>query len=902
MKNKYAIYILFFLLFSSVSFFSQTVTIDIEQQRFLGDVSNLDRIKYFNMHNSGPDAESEQFLKEHNVGFGRGFWGPFASKGLGNFPSTSPSNDGFVRQVRRFIATASPLNVWKPGYSTGVAGNVAVRYFMDEVSAKDRPEYWEPFNEPFIKAGKTEYTSLGYTQSQVVSEMSVWFREMAKKIHSTPELAKMKVIGFSDAYPSFERRGFTNWRDRQKKFIDIAGTDMDALSVHPYDGVNVTGQANGRSGSNLEAILDLLETYSALKFGAPKKLAISEFGVIENGDIYSAGYNDSEIALTIRGLNSMMFNFFERQDNIEITIPFITGKAEFYYKTPQTKPYIPSLVIPTELRTTVNPNNGLYISDNFKLSWKQNFYKFWKNVEGERATINSDDLDIQAQVFVKGDKAYVVLNNLDDADKNVNLSFLSGGSNISSVLTKSIIVNGILDPFYNPGSVSSSVPSSILLKNGETILFEITYNSNLTFTKTITREKYYGNPSDVSLTSEFAPVLKATASTSHAFNFSRIDKGTLNDGKATLRVSVGVPLKQEFASGLEGLNILPDEIKVNGTALTVPTNWKGYDQTGRVEFFGLLEINVPYNLLNYGNNTVSIKYNKTKGNSNISLGNNRYEKANVTIASVVLSVESKSSDLCTPIKLYADTDGDGLGDPNSFINQCPPVAGYVENADDKCVDDLENSCANLIPGVIQAETYTNGTSSGVQLTNNDTFVGYIQNGDSTEYEVEVEDDGVYNLRFLAAADNDAGGNITITSNNIEVGTVTVTGTGGFKITQAFDASVSLSKGTQTLKLEFSGAGNGGGYLFDLDYFVGTLKTLGVEDYSLKNNLKVLSNPVSNYLRFSSDLADGLDYKIYQINGKFVKKGAYNSQINVSDLTTGLYLIKVENTVLKFIKK
>jgi len=225
------------------------------------------------------------------------------------------------------------------------------------VNTQNRPEYWEPFNEPFVKAFnpifKNTIDGTPINTREVIRLMSLWFRDMGQKIHSTTELSRMKVIGFSDAFPSFERFGFSNWRDRQKKFIDIAGADMDALSVHPYDGVNVTGQNNRRSGSNSEAILDLLETYTDQKFGTPKKLAITEFGIIETN--YPAGpapgfYNEAEHAVTIRGINSMLFNFFERQDNIEICIPFITGRSDFFYnrnRNRPTKPYVPSLIRPT---------------------------------------------------------------------------------------------------------------------------------------------------------------------------------------------------------------------------------------------------------------------------------------------------------------------------------------------------------------------------------------------------------------------------------------------------------------------------------------------------------------------------------------------------------------------------
>lgn len=52
-----------------------------------------------------------------------------------------------------------------------------------------------------------------------------------------------------------------------KMFMDVAGANMDALSIHLYDGVNQIGQDTRRSGSNMEAVLDLIESYSFQKWG-----------------------------------------------------------------------------------------------------------------------------------------------------------------------------------------------------------------------------------------------------------------------------------------------------------------------------------------------------------------------------------------------------------------------------------------------------------------------------------------------------------------------------------------------------------------------------------------------------------------------------------------------------------
>jgi len=162
----------------------------------------------------------------------------------------------------------------------------------------------------------------------------------------------------------------------------------------------------------------------------------------------------------------MMFNFFERQDNIEIVVPFITGRADFFYRSGFTEdggdgtplPYTPAIIRPTELQTIAPFRN-----DNYVLTFKQNFYKFWKNVKGKRAKITSDNLDIQAQVFVDGSTVYIAINNLDDADQMVDLNFLSGSSPVSRVITSSLVVNGTNTPIYESGTLTNSIPNTIEL-------------------------------------------------------------------------------------------------------------------------------------------------------------------------------------------------------------------------------------------------------------------------------------------------------------------------------------------------------------------------------------------------------------------------------------------------------
>ena len=78
--------------------------------------------------------------------------------------------------------------------------------------------------------------------------------------------------------------------------------------------------------------------------------------------------------------------------------------------------------------------------------------------------------------------------------------------------------------------------------------------------------------------------------------------------------------------------------------------------------------------------------------------------------------------------------------------------------------------------------------------------------------------------------------------------------------------------------------------------------LAVND-SGKDPIKVYPNPVKNSLSVSGITKDQ-QYEIYSMDGKMIKTGTYSSgkTIDVNILTKGVYLLKIENQNLKFIKE
>lgn len=89
---------------------------------------------------------------------------------------------------------------------------------------------------------------------------------------------------------------------------------------------------------------------------------------------------------------------------------------------------------------------------------------------------------------------------------------------------------------------------------------------------------------------------------------------------------------------------------------------------------------------------------------------------------------------------------------------------------------------------------------------------------------------------------------------------------------------------------------------------GNTITLSNEDFVL-DSIAVWPIPATNILNVKSDNTNKLDYSLYDLQGRTIKKGSIGdqeSQINISDLNRGIYLLKLnsgtQTTVKKIIKK
>lgn len=601
-----------FILTASTSFAQGTVTIDHQTQRFLGDVSAFDRDKYTNAHIlfNSTDAEFEAFKTEYNINSnyigGRQFWNPLGMVKNGVIPSVSNKYEGDRSIQKGLVATGTAGQMmWDDNvdysavditpFSQEAAAFVAKKYRDDWDLI---PEYIEPFNEPMVHAidyypeGKDGKYITEKLQS-VYDKISTYHKHLGEAIHNTPELKNMKVMGFASAYPEFEQSDFKSWNAKYKNFIDIAGAEMDAFSLHIYDGSGINNSGGRRSGSNAEAILDLIETYSMIKFQEVKPIAITEFGRLvpdqagwtaSNG---ASNYESVENSQAVRSQLHLVMAFMERANILETAIPFNVNTRDV------TQKYCKSSI-------WINDSEG-----NAKYTNRRYYYEMLKDIKGDRVHVTSSNVDVQTQAFVDGQQLYVMLNNLNDKKQTVSLDLLNTQGLLKVDIKRLKIY---LDKIPNLSTTESgSAPDYLSLEYGETVVLTYHFDSPIVFDNSIKQTKYYSSK-------HLEPI---STYVMESFSFDNVQVG---EGHATLRLGVA---RDRELSLMPIITINGEDVNTRGDII------RGYDQNTRNQFFGVLEIPFDISLLKEGTNKVRVTFSDGGG----------------YISSVILQVEKAEASL-----------------------------------------------------------------------------------------------------------------------------------------------------------------------------------------------------------------------------------------------------------------
>tara|TARA_R110002049_G_scaffold307668_2_gene508837 strand:+ start:445 stop:3009 length:2565 start_codon:yes stop_codon:yes gene_type:complete len=437
------------------------------------------------------------------------------------------------------------------------------------------PSWVEVINEPAYEryGGPNNFTNN-------IQDIADFHNEVAAAIKTqTPNAL---VGGYTTAFPNFEKGDFQRWNNRWKLFMDVAGANMDFFSIHLYDiASKPDGTIDLRSGSNIEATFDMMEQYSTMSFGSVKPFLISEMGGVMNGQ-RNQPWSPFRDWLWVKSANSQLMSMMERPNTIAKALPFLIVKAQ-WGSTPDGNPYNNRLMRQENEPTTFVPGYGY--TGNWVYSDMVKFYQLWSNVKGTRVDTTSDDLDIQVDAYVDGDKAYIILNNLEFASKDIDLTFIDTQfGTINSINKKHLYLDNVT-PILSDESIPANT-STVTLGAEATMILEVTFDNAVTINDSNTETKYYA-------TDYLKPIVANQVET---FQINAVSKNTY--GEAVLRLGVGRP---------HGKLIYPTSITVNNTSIAIPNDWRGYDQAQRERFFGVLEIPVPFNLVQT-NNTIEVTY------------------------------------------------------------------------------------------------------------------------------------------------------------------------------------------------------------------------------------------------------------------------------------------------------
>ncbi|GAA4933784.1 hypothetical protein GCM10023314_02810 [Algibacter agarivorans] len=594
------------------------VTANLNAKHIVGSTETFDRSKFITIHANQTENEwngtnftadlKDHFLNGYDVYMGRdtggitwnsnqvqedptrtGYANPahMASLGLNrrnwyasqtNLHSYEVRNNLIVGAQKYPFWTGTGQEATNQGWSfaNGTATGEYMGRYINEFHGNNGqpiPSYIEIINEPAYEhlGGPEDY-------SNSLQEIADFHNEVALAIKA--QVPTALVGGYTTAFPNFEKGNFQRWNNRWKLFMDVAGNNMDFWSIHLYDFPSIGGgQKKLRSGSNVEATFDMMEQYSYMSFGQVKPFVISEYGA-QMHDYSQQQWSPYRDWLHLKAQNAQLMSFLDRPNNIASAMNFLIVKAEWGYNNG----------IPYNHRLMRKENEPTSYTGQWIYTDMVKFYQLWSNVNGTRIDTFSDNLDIQVDGYVDGNKAYIILNNLNFNDEVIDLTLLeTEGETISTLTKKHLYLDGGNLPVLLEESLATDTPA-VTLNSESTMILEYTFNNSILIDESNTETKYYA-------TTYLQPIV---ANQAVNFQVNSVSKNTF--GEAVLRVGIG---RQH------GLSLHPI-IEVNGTSVPVPNNWRGDNQLQRERFFGVLEIPVPFDLIQ-ANNTISVAFGDSGG-------------------------------------------------------------------------------------------------------------------------------------------------------------------------------------------------------------------------------------------------------------------------------------------------
>ncbi|MEL6650296.1 MAG: T9SS type A sorting domain-containing protein, partial [Bacteroidota bacterium] len=162
----------------------------------------------------------------------------------------------------------------------------------------------------------------------------------------------------------------------------------------------------------------------------------------------------------------------------------------------------------------------------------------------------------------------------NDHDINLQLDQLNG-ADISEVRLRRLYLDQATQaPVLQIDTLSAS-PNQLTMKAEESIMIEYVFANSITQQDSLWEDRFFAQE-------YLRPI---TAGQAVQFSFQNVS--TPSVGTASLRLGIG---------RAHGLSLQP-QLSINGTNVPVPTDWMGYDQATRQNFFGVIEVPFDVSLL-----------------------------------------------------------------------------------------------------------------------------------------------------------------------------------------------------------------------------------------------------------------------------------------------------------------
>ncbi|HYG38192.1 MAG TPA: carbohydrate-binding protein [Cytophagales bacterium] len=206
-----------------------------------------------------------------------------------------------------------------------------------------------------------------------------------------------------------------------------------------------------------------------------------------------------------------------------------------------------------------------------------------------------------------------------------------------------------------------------------------------------------------------------------------------------------------------------------------------------------------------------------------------------------------------------------------------------------------NENAAPIPGTIQAESYS--TMNGIETeattdTGGGQNVGWIDAGDWMDYTVDVQNPGSYTVQYRVTSES-GGGSLQIKSGATTLANTSIPNTGGWQNWTTVSASINLSAGTQTLRLQ-AGAGGFNINWINFDTSNNTPPTVNIS--SPANNAN-FSSPANVTIQANASDVDGTVSQVAFYNGSTLLSTDATSPYGFTwnGVTTGTYTLTARAT-------